>query len=143
MIYNNDDDITVTVDPIRRDHWNYDGYGQHAWSSSRGDRLDRAAYLELAAWDPNGVPAPNFYAPTIRQIDVAPKFPSQPEDCPERYKGPRTGKLPVIMQQLYEGSLINKSIGVIEHERREAARKESARIFDTSDGPWGLSSRAR
>lgn len=138
MAYNNEDDITVTVDPIRRDHWVYDGYDKHAATSQRGEALNRAAYFDLASWDPNGVTAPSFFMPTIRQIDVADKYVVQPTDpfCPG-WEGPRSGKLPVIMQQLYDGSLINKSVGVIDHERREAARTESARIFDTSEGPWG------
>ena len=126
-------DHTVTIDPMKRDQWIFDGYNKHNQSQKRGLVYDKIAFQQVLGWENADKGSPSFFMPTVRQLDVMNKYTNPPTDpnCPG-YRGPRLGKLPVISQQLYDGSLQNKSEAVIEHEMREAARRESARLFDTS-----------
>lgn len=123
--------VTVTVDPMRNEHWIYDGDTKHEQSQQRGLTYDRAAFSRALGWEAADKGQPAFFMPTVRQLDVAQKYNAPPTDpkCPGWLSD---GKLPVILQQLYDGSLQNKSVGVIEHEMREAERRASTRLFDTS-----------
>jgi hypothetical protein len=126
-------DVTVTVDPIRREHWVYDGYNKFDQSQERGLTYDKVAFQRALNWENADHGVPSLFMPTTRQLDMALKFPSKPEDCPGKHGyGSRNGQLPIVTQQLYEGMLLNKSTGVIEHEMREAARRESVRLYDKS-----------
>ena len=126
-------DVTITVDPIRRDHWIYDGHTRHEQTQERGLRYDTEAFRQVLNWEKAGHSAVSFFNPTVRQLDSLSKFASrEPEPHCPGFTSSRVGKLPVILQQLYQGSLQNKSTATIEHEMREADRRSASRLFDTS-----------
>lgn len=130
-------DVTVTVDPVRRDAWIYDGYNKYEQSKKRGFAYDKMAFQQVLGWESASRGDVPLFLPTTQMLDRSQKFPiPQGQGCrgwngydrnSERY-----GLLPVISQQLYDNSLQNKDPGVIEHEIREARRRAGARLFDTS-----------
>jgi len=132
-------DVTVTVDPINREHWIYDGSGfdAHKRSVQRGLQFDRTAFNKTLKWYEASHGAVSLFQPTVAMIDTMDKF-AMPigSDCQgwAGYKRDpsRFGKLPVIKQALYDGKYINKSKGEIEHEMREADRLAAGRLFDQS-----------
>ena len=127
--YQDTGDHTVVVDPVHRDAWIYDGSTRPAESQARGLAFDHDAFRRALQYESEDrIDRPDVYLPTTRQLDALPKF-HVPEICPV---GPRPGRLPVIAQQLYDGTLTNKGTGEIEHEQREAARRSGARLYDTS-----------
>ena len=132
-------DHTVTVDPIRRDHWIYDDGERHALSQRRGASQDAAFVNELAS---AGVytESQSTYMPTTRDIDALGRFSSGRSGNPTMLArgwrvapGEREGKRPVIAQMKYDGVLPNKSRAQIALEMKEAERRISARTFDKSD----------
>lgn len=132
MIFNTTDDVTMTIDPIARDHWIYDGSNNHARSQERGTAHDMLAMQRAMNWHKAQHGEVTTFMPTVRQLDVMDKFASKPADrhCPGFTHA--SGSLPVIAKQLYNGSLMNKAFGQIEHETREAERRIAHRLFDKS-----------
>lgn len=136
-VYLDSGDYTVTIDPINRDSWIYDGDPDFKRSAVRGLVFDHEAYRRALNWEKSHHGDITPFLPTTSMLDSAEKY-SVPigSRClgwmgykrdPSRF-----GQLPVIMQQLYDGTLINKSPGDIEHEQREYERRSAARLFDTS-----------
>lgn len=130
-------DHTVTVDPMRRDPWIYDGDNQYHQGVRRGAEFDRIAYEQSLGWEKALQGRPSVFLPTSHMLDSALKYPiPQGQRCRgwRNYKRDedRFGYLPVISQYLYENALQNKSVGDIEHEMRESDRRIAARLFDTS-----------
>ena len=136
-------DHTKMVEPNRRTQWIYDGdtFAAHMRGVQRGLEYDRRAVQHLAAYEANHkLPDFRLFYPTTSQIDKGDKY-----SLPRLHEGPqwrgyqrdpsRFGKLPVISQQLYDGSLSDKSRGEIEHDMRESARMLEARLFDRT-GNW-------
>lgn len=136
-VYLDSGDYTVTIDPINRDSWIYDGDPDWKRSAVRGLVFDHIAYKRALNWEKADHGEVTPFLPTVSMIDAADKY-SIPigSKClgwaGNRRDPSRFGKLPVIMQQLYDGTLINKSAAEIEHEQREHERRNAARLFDTS-----------
>ena len=132
------DDQPVMVDPIRRNHWIHDGHDRHFQSVARGQLLDNAALQRSIRWHNADQGPPTFFLPTLSG-----QFPARPTDpgCPGFQSYWRSNRLPVISQQIYDNELLNKSVGVIEHEQREASRFVASRLFDKSEGHWGFGGR--
>jgi hypothetical protein len=134
------DDQPVTVDPMRlRERWvtDDDGY-RHKTTQERSRKIDHEAMMMSQSWFVPQQGPIAFYKPTTRQLDVLEKWPI-PEGMGclfgmhgETRDPSRFGKLPSIAQFVYNGSLSDKSQGDIEHEMREAERRQSHRLFDTS-----------
>jgi len=132
-------DVTVTLDPVTRMHWIYDGdtFAAHKRSVQRGLDFDKAAFQESLKWYEADHGSVSTFQPTVAMIDGMDKFAAPiGSDCMgwagyKRDPG-RFGSLPVIEQALYDGKYINKSKGEIEHEQREADRRASGRLFDRS-----------
>jgi hypothetical protein len=134
------DDQPIVVDPIRlRERWitDDDGY-THKETQVRSAQLDHEAMEGSKSWFVPQQGPVSFFKPTTRQLDVAAKWPiPQGIGCLLGMHGEirdpsRFGKLPSIAQFIYDGSLSDKSKGDIEHEMREADRRQSHRLFDTS-----------
>ena len=129
----------MTVDPIDRDRWITEANGwQHKQSVTRRELLNQEALIQSMPWHLRQQGEVRFSAPTVGELNAAPKWPI-PESfgCRVGMHGAlrdttRFGKLPVIEQMIYDGSLQNKSKGDIEHEIREAERRHSHRLFDTN-----------
>ena len=138
--YLGDDSQPMTVEPMRtRDRWITEANGwQHKETAHRGAEFDRKAMKESESWYLAQQGPISFFTPSTRQFDVADKWPiPQGYGCQmgmhgERRDPSRWGMLPSIKQMLYDASLPNKSRGDIEHEMREASRREAHRLFDTS-----------
>tara|TARA_R100000951_G_scaffold111779_1_gene111194 strand:+ start:1190 stop:1684 length:495 start_codon:yes stop_codon:yes gene_type:complete len=143
------DGVTVVVDPIRRDHWIYDGYSKHTQSQNRGMAEHIAAIQRSENWQRDDQVVTALFTPTLNQLDRMHKFASR--DCgneaavrhglkklkckytPESARdGGGDGHLPVIERLKYFGTLQNKSTGTIEHEIREADRYMGTRLYDTN-----------
>ena len=129
-------DVTVTVDPIRRDSWIYDGERDHKLSQMMGDKQDMLAIQRSLNWEKAHTPKTSLFLPTTGMIDgicqsscFAPAFKDNHEPG---FYNERRGKFPVITQLLYDGSIEGKGRGEIEHEMREADRRSGARLFDKS-----------
>lgn len=129
---------TVTVDPINRDSWILDDSHRFVNSAARGIHFDTKALKESLR--PESAPELSMFVPTTAMLDSADKWPiPNDRECkqwsaadgsvvlrnPARY-----GKLPVVSQHIYDQDLLDKSIGQIEHEIREAERRQATRLFD-------------
>lgn len=133
------DDVTITIDPIRRDQWIYDSDGTNAQKlgATRGLEFDRRAYYESLNWYKSHHDEVQLFQPTVSQLDGLDKYAAPVgSDCLGWRKYQRTetrfGRLPVISQAMYDGRYINKATGDIEHEQREAERRAAGRLFDRS-----------
>lgn len=139
-------DHTVTIDPINRDAWityQDDGYYRHQESMLKGLAFDRRAMQEAKTIVEARHSRPSLFMPTTGVIDGMDKFAEPMKDgCRGvSWRGyirdsNRYGLLPTISQMLYDNSLINKSVGDIEHEMREANRTLDARMY-LKDGRLG------
>ena len=146
----------ITVDPVRRDHWQYDGGLQHADSRARGAALD-----VKAANDSRGALSyateENFYEPRAFNFFI-------PAPCGlsgwkglhgdkwknERsiYESTRTNpwnlhkqsytqmpsSFPAVSQLRRDARLPEKTRGQIEAEMRISERRQGDRLFDKSGG---------
>ena len=132
-------DHTVQVDPVGNKQWIHDSHDGHARSESRARAFDARDVRELIGWerDHSGVDALTFYSPTTRELDRADKFTTPIGKGCRSWRGVRRdasrfGELPTIEALKYEGRLLNKSLGDIEAEMREAERRQAHRLFDRS-----------
>ena len=104
----------------------------------RSADLDHKAMLQSMSWHNTQLGPVHPYLPSSRELDTAFKWPiPQGYGCQvgmhgEARDSTRFGLLPSITQLIYDASLPDKSKGDIEHEMREASRRESHRLFDTS-----------
>lgn len=125
-------EFTVTVEPMHRENWVYDSSDKHKTSTKRGRAMDYTAYQSALNWQDAHQGAVHHFMPTVRMLDASDKYVLQ-QNGDKLCGGDsirRTGKLPTIQQQIWDGTLINKSTGDIEHEMREAARRANHRRFD-------------
>lgn len=135
------DDITITVDPINRDQWIYDGVDNRFRESQlRGLAFDRHAFNKSKAWFEANHGTVSYFNPSVDQLNSIPQY-QVPigSEClgwgAFKRDPTRFGKLPAIEQTLRNGGYINKSHGEIEHEMREAARRQAGRVFDRDGYP--------
>ena len=128
-------DPPLVVDPIRNDYWIYNGSELHTQGKERGLAFEDAIYESLLNWHAPAQGPVSIFKPTTKQIDKMHKFCTPRGDRFDPISN-RPGVLPVISKLHYDGALgPHKSAGDIEHEMREAARHEGARLFDKS-GAW-------
>lgn len=138
-VYLPTDDVTVTIDPVTRDHWIYDGgHQKYQNSAARGMRFDEKAFQEVLGWEKGhsqGKPI-EYFQPTSAMIDGMDKFAEPRLDCRgwmgQRRDPARYGELPAVFQRRYDGNWVDKGRGDIEHEMREADRRAGDRLFDKS-----------
>lgn len=139
-VYLDSGDVTVMVDPMRLDGWIYEGSHAHLLSVKNGEAYDLRALERAMNWDKSHTPALELFMPTVNALNSVKKFVVQKFVDSGEWAGvdrdlERSGELPLITKQVYDGSLGDKSPGDIEHEMREAARRSAARVFDRS-GQW-------
>ena len=130
-----DNDMPIALDSIQRDAWVRDGSDRHERSQQRRNYLDNRALVESMRYHESHMPTLVYTRPTSAQIDKLDKYSNQffGEKCHGRVRHTaREGKLPAVLKQIYEGTLLNKSTGDIEHEIRDAERFGGNRLFDKS-----------
>ena len=129
-------DHTVVIEPMRRQHWIYDGADwKHEGSVQRAIRFERRALQWAQDWEKGDERMPLVYLPTTRELDSLNKWTNPPADrhCPGfQHAFLSADRLPAISKLLYDNVLPNKSFGDIEHEVRETERRQAHRLFDTS-----------
>lgn len=129
-------DVTIQVDPVKQDMWIHDGYHEK-WVNSQVNsaQYDLTAMRRALGWERSDASEVKMFMPTGAMLDSASKYPV-PEGARSRgYNGQiresqRYGQLPVIAQQIYDGTLTNKSAAEIEHEMREADRRLGERLYN-------------
>jgi len=114
-------DHTTVVDPIRRDHWIYDGSERHSHSQKRGMREDVRAMERGHGWQEAHQNTPTLYLPTTHELDMLNKFtyrdcgneaaarhglqpPYKQTSESARNGGTGDGQLPVITGLFYSGA---------------------------------------
>ena len=130
-----DNDMPVVVDPVERDAWIHEGSDRHARSQARGNYFDNRALVQSIRSSESHLPKLSYTLPSTAQLDAAKKYSNQFffDKCNGRVLDKtRDGLLPAVSKQIYEGSLLDKSTGDIEHEIREAERYTGNRLFDKS-----------
>ena len=129
-------DHTITVDPMKFDHWIMDHGEQHVAGQKRGRMLDRKLVSQLQGWQNESHQAPYvLFTPSQSTIAGLDRFSVPLQQGCRVYRGvkrdeSRFGMLPSISAQLYDNVLPNKSTSEIEHEMLEEARLADERLFD-------------
>ena len=139
------DGVTVQVDPMQHKLWLHDSnQDRHRLQENKGRFYDASDVRRLLNWETRHGHEPHaeYYTPSVATLNSIDPFPGP---CASQLrwwnkgKNALDGKRPTISQMIFEGSLPDKSKGVIEAEVYQSDWVASSRLFSSGEAPGGAS----
>ena len=127
-VYVNDEDVTVTVDPVGNAHWIRDDTMRHAASVHRGALKNHAGVMHALDVIKHQGDSRETFIPTSSMLDRLPKLSSCRTRCALEV---RDGTLPVIHERVWKNTLPNNPY-ILDDLRLENGHLSRNRAFDCS-----------
>ena len=122
-VYVNGEDVTVTIDPMKNQHWIRDGSHRHDVSQMRGAIKDHAGVVRAQKIADKGqyrwFELPQTFVPSSKEIDAMPKL--TPRCVANSSRGSvgteqTRGTLPGISQMIYKNMLADTPDWMVENQ---------------------------